>query len=565
MAEQFILWRLQMGYTNNNLNSIVTYLVNSANYATPILIFLSILCFYVSILSFYGCKEKPLATGTAFTANSQSQLIVTKTTKNNIAYNNSVKQTQTTSTKNSDNFNFAKDLNRAPSMLSIDFPLDDIDTLIANKDSDTFFPSRISTEGVNLNEHMFQDPKVCGTCHSEIYKQWESSAMALSWEDPIYRAILDRASQATGGDIDNFCIGCHSPIGLTTGNAKVSTKDNAIASRGVDCETCHNISKIVGIGNGAFALTPNKFGRSLKFGPRSDASSPFHDTVYSDLHTKSEFCSSCHNVTHPFNKLAIERTFDEWRDSLYRGQGIECQDCHMTPGPGVNTNPGKSASMGKDREHIFSHQFAGANTTLLKHFGKNEAAKASAEMLKSAAIIEFLDLSTSVNAGKSEMIKLKVSNVGAGHKLPTGFPEGREVWVDFSVTDKNGKLIYRLGKIDHGHTEPGTKSFKATLGDKNGDVVDVNVWEADRILADTRILPNSYAILDYMIEIPEDAEGPLTYNAVLKYWPFPQSIVDTLLGKNKLIVDVVEMTNTSSQVDVIAPSYDLALKLQKVD
>lgn len=77
-----------------------------------------------------------------------------------------------------------------------------------------------------------------------------------------------------------------------------------------------------------------------------------------------------------------------------------------------------------------------------------------------------------------EVIKLKVSNTGAGHKLPTGFPEGREVWVDFTVTDKNGVIVYSLGKVEDGHTEPNTKSFKAILGDKNGDVIDINVWEA---------------------------------------------------------------------------------------
>ena len=80
-------------------------------------------------------------------------------------------------------------------------------------------------------------------------------------------------------------------------------------------------------------------GGPLKFGPRSDAKSPFHETVYSDLHTISEFYSSCHNVTHLFNKLAIERAYDKWRDSVDNGQGIECQDWHMTPGPG---GPGKS-------------------------------------------------------------------------------------------------------------------------------------------------------------------------------------------------------------------------------
>ena len=450
---------------------------------------------------------------------------------------------------------FAQDLNRPPTNLALNQPKNKVDPMIADKHTAMFFPSRISTEGKFFDDHEFQDPKVCAGCHAKIYQEWESSVMAMSWKDPIYRALLERASEATNGAVDNFCIGCHSPVGLTTNNATATGEDNLIADRGVDCEGCHNISNVEGAGNGAFVLTPNKFGRPLKFGPRSDAVSPYHDTAYSDVHTKSEFCSTCHNVTHPFNKLPIERTYDEWRDSLYNSQGIECQDCHMTPGPGVQGNPGKSAVMGKEREHVYSHQFASANVTLLKHFGKEQAANDATEMLRSAATMQFVNVPGTVTAGQNEMISLKVSNTGAGHKLPTGFPEGREVWVDFKVTDKQGNTIYRLGAIKDGRTEANTKNFKAILGDKNGDVVDINVWEADRVLADTRILPNSFALLEYAFSVPVGVEGPLTITAVLNYWPFPQYIVDKLLGQGEMKVEITEMTSVIQTLDVVKPKF----------
>lgn len=345
----------------------------------------------VFLLAFFGCGEKSSSTTNLESSNLSHQSIenvaVEKTKHGN------AKQEYILIPETSEyGLSIAKDLKRSPAMLVLSQPDNNVDPLIADQETDKFFPSRLSIDGKELDEGMFQNPQICGSCHKEIYQQWKGSVMAFSWDDPIYRAVLERASDATQGKIDNFCIGCHTPIGLTTGNAEVKGEVNAIASRGVDCEICHNISNIEGIGNGAFVLTPNKYGRPLIFGPRSDAKSPFHDTVYSDLHTKSEFCSSCHNVTHPFNKLAIERTYDEWRDSVYNGEGIECQDCHMTPGPGVKENPGKSASMGKQREHIYSHQFAGANVTLLKHFGQNEAADAASEMLKSAATMQFMDV-----------------------------------------------------------------------------------------------------------------------------------------------------------------------------
>ena len=121
-----------------------------------------------------------------------------------------------------------------------------------------FFPMRASTDNKKLAGPMFQDPKGCGACHTAIYKEWESSVMAYSWQDPIYREILKRASKATDGALDNFCIGCHSPIGLTTETVTARGPEVEIAEDGVGCESCHNISAATGLGNGSYVLTPQK-------------------------------------------------------------------------------------------------------------------------------------------------------------------------------------------------------------------------------------------------------------------------------------------------------------------
>jgi hypothetical protein len=181
-----------------------------------------------------------------------------------------------------------------------------VDPLSAGPDM-PFFPFRASTDNRKLDVPMFQDPKVCAACHQDIFREWDNSVMANAWQDPIYREILKRTSEATRGVLDNFCIGCHSPIGVTTGTATARGLEAKIAEHGVGCESCHNISAATSVGDGSFVLTPQKNGRPLKFGPRKDAESTFHDSAYSDLHTKSEICGACHNVTHPFNQLPIEQ------------------------------------------------------------------------------------------------------------------------------------------------------------------------------------------------------------------------------------------------------------------
>jgi len=79
-------------------------------------------------------------------------------------------------------------------------------------------------------------------------------------------------------------------------------------------------------------------------------------------------------------------------------------------------------------------------------------------------------------------------------------------------------------------------------------VVDINVWEADRLLSDTRILPDGRADVEYVFTVDDRTRGPLVIRADLNYWAFPQYVVDELLGKGELAVDIVQMESVSKQV-----------------
>jgi hypothetical protein len=220
----------------------------------------------------------------------------------------------------------------------------------------------------------------------------------------------------------------------------------------------------------------------------------------------------------------------------------------MSSGPGNVEKPGKAALNGKIRPRVFAHTFTGANVTLHKYFNEEEKAEKVRAMLESAAKVQIVDAPEVARAGEPLTIRVRVENVGAGHKLPTGFPEGREVWVDFQVTDEAGREVYRLGAIRDGQTEQGTRSFKAVLGDAHGDVVDLNVWEADRILSDTRILPKGFVEVEYVFNVPADAKGKLAIVADLKYMSFPQKMLDELFGKDKLKSEIVLMVSTRKEV-----------------
>jgi Cytochrome c554 and c-prime len=415
-----------------------------------------------------------------------------------------------------------------------------------------FYPHRANTTDNHLlPKDAFESVEdVCTACHQDIYAQWRSSIMSRSWDDPIYRALLKQVSEATEGKLDYFCTGCHSPFGLTTGQITPDLNrlpiEKAAAEHplpGVDCEGCHNYSSRTGQDNGAYVLTPMLNGKPTKFGPYKDAVSPYHETVYSELHTRSDFCSVCHNVTHPLTSTAIERTYDEWHESQYAFNDKQCQSCHM---PDV---AGKAAIMGPDRPNVATHYFNGGNVALLNYFGEKENAQRSRNLLKSAGTIEFVDLPVFA-AGSDATVKIKVSNKGAGHKLPTGFPEGRQMWIDFTVTDAKGAVVYRLGAIKDGKTEPGTEDFKVHLGDKDGHEIDTEIWLLKSIISDTRVLPDGYDIRTFHIPVPLKAEGPFKLEAKLNYWPFSQALADELLGAGKMPIEIVTIASTDTNVPV---------------
>src|SRR5262249_10920452 len=149
----------------------------------------------------------------------------------------------------------------------------------------------------------------------------------------------------------------------------------------------------------------------------------------------------------------------------------------------------------------------------------------SEAMLKSAATVQIIAPQTFSDT-RPNLVRIRVTNIGAGHRLPTGFPEGREMWLDFKVVDSRNREVYRLGGIKNGRTEPGTRSFKVTLGDRNGRAVDLNVLEADRILSDTRIEPHGVGEVTYELNVPKRAVAPLWLVANLNYWSFPQALFD---------------------------------------
>ncbi len=415
----------------------------------------------------------------------------------------------------------------------------------------------------------FEGPDVCGDCHSKIFEQWNGSMHSKAFTDPVWRAAtkLFFKEAETSEEILEMkaCVKCHTPLGFRSYSITSPGEDydalTSIAAQGIFCNWCHNISEVKHIGDAGYEVQPGggEDDPSTMLGPRRDADSPYHPTQYSELHTKSEFCGLCHNVSHAANRLPIEQTYNEWKNSPYNTgkpeTTVHCQDCHMRQRPGVPStgktarpdNPGNAADDGPDRDHIWTHYFVGANAVVTKLLGSEKHAKMAVERLRNAADLELITRGT-YKKGYLSDIKIKVINSGAGHYLPTGLTEVREMWLDVTITDARGDVLLRSGTLDEkGDIDVNAVKYFTQLGNAKGEPV-LNVAKADRILYDHRVPPKGFVIEKYPLYIPASAVSPLKVRATLKYRSMSQPLAKALLGETAPEIPVIEMTEVTGEI-----------------
>lgn len=233
----------------------------------------------------------------------------------------------------------------------------------------------------------------------------------------------------------------------------------------------------------------------------------FHRYEQSPFHRESLMCATCHDVGSPhfarqpdgtyalapFNtqpnpdKLAQfpeQRTYSEWQKSLF-GQGqvnlsgrfgnresvSTCQDCHMP------TITGQACALDPPmRTDMRQHDFNGANTWVLKavrdmYFdsdtgltadGVDEAIQRTQGMLQKASDMELSIL-------PDERLNVRIINY-TGHKLPTGYNEGRRMWINVKFKDANGVVLGERGAYDLATASLQTSDTKVYEGEIGPDV-----------------------------------------------------------------------------------------------
>jgi hypothetical protein len=318
----------------------------------------------------------------------------------------------------------------------------------------------------------------CKMCHAKTNNgpadplfSWQSGMMSQAARDPVFRAALAIANQDVQG-VGEFCLRCHAPRAWLENRS--TPADGSALNRedmhGVSCDVCHRFidplseeaAKLIkhvppSYGNAMMVADPENIVR----GPYSDSSGAMpHGTMRSPYHASSNLCAVCHNVSNPLQARDvntqpvhsfghIERTYSEWALSDFATQASRgtCQSCHYD----IVEGGGQASRFGSlHRDYFVKHGPVGGSmwvqdATWLLWQGKDidqqaleMGKKRAAKLLKTAAS---LDLSFPT-AGRGE---LRITNL-TGHKLPTGYPEGRRMWVNVRFFDAGGKLLKEIGK-----------------------------------------------------------------------------------------------------------------------
>ena len=209
--------------------------------------------------------------------------------------------------------------------------------------------------------------------------------------------------------------------------------------------------------------------------------------------------------------------------------------------------PGRTYEEGEPRPDVHAHLFVGGNVNEALTGGSELHAAEAERRLQSAATLA-LKIPERAAPGDTIRVEVAVTNVGAGHAIPTSITELRQVWIDLEVADVEGDPVFRSGEVDaRGKVDEEAVMYHAVLADENGEITYLP-WRAEKMISEKLIPPRGTVREPYTVAIPDDARGPLSVRALLRYRSAPQEVLDELFGPGTYPLRIVDMAAAKGMV-----------------
>ncbi|MAG56081.1 MAG: hypothetical protein CMJ83_07305 [Planctomycetes bacterium] len=99
-----------------------------------------------------------------------------------------------------------------------------------------------------LIKDRFPSANVCGRCHPKHYREWSVSAHAYALVSPLFNSLQGAVRLLTNGTSGDFCIRCHTPVGMTLGEPLFANAmdRHPVSREGITCIVCHRVSDAYG-------------------------------------------------------------------------------------------------------------------------------------------------------------------------------------------------------------------------------------------------------------------------------------------------------------------------------
>ena len=422
------------------------------------------------------------------------------------------------------------------------------------------------------------------------YFSWRGSMMANAAVDPVFWAGVALASQdAVDPTETEACIRCHSPRAFLEGRGNAIAQDQLLLEdlAGIECEVCHRMVEDAPPGNGAYTIDDMLVGANVpRRGPwayeEGGVTPPPHEVLADDFIGSSEACGACHDVSTarervdddgvglgvPFNE---QRTYSEWAGSAFAVPGDEfrsCQDCHMQAVADVagcqdNLMLGETHPEGGRR-----HDLVGANRFVLELLADEAVFPDTTAFSNALDVLDaFVQTAATLEVEPPESVDLGVGlgdltvtvTNETGHKLPTGYSEGRVMWLEV-VASYDDEVVWSSGAWDadgQSIEDDGQLRTYQGLAEQYATGATLHLLANDHWVEDTRIPPRGLA--------PDPETDPVGDRYALQddgAWPHFDEVTYAFAGRDALAdvdegtlevsVRLLYLINTAEYIEVLA-------------
>ncbi len=395
---------------------------------------------------------------------------------------------------------------------------------------DTLHVANIDANGTDIN----------------LYDDWQSSMMALSAKDPLWRAKVSHEILVDPGHseiLQTKCTSCHAPMGHFSAMFKgaltytiADMLNDTLGLNGVACGGCHEIAKdSIGSMGVEYSGNVHYDTSKVEYGPfATPLTGPMELyiglTPTHSLHmSRSAACAGCHTLLTNTVDLSgnltgghfVEQaTYHEWLNSSFNSEQ-PCQGCHMpqVQDPVVIANNILNL---QPRSPFNLHKFMGGNSFMLSLIKQNKTAlwvtapdvdfdstiTATLNLLQQAT----LDMHAQIDSIQNDTLFVSVELTNkAGHKFPSGYPS-RRAYLQLAVTNATD-TIFQSGMLrpDYEVTGQGSQVephynvitdstqvqiYELAMGDVNNNFTTV-LERAAVELKDNRLPPSGFTTSHY--------------------------------------------------------------------